>query len=79
MSNNNFLEIACDIAERYIGLYSPESHKWDWGEAVLMFGLIELYKITKKNKTPRYVKISLLNKYVNRDLIALKPAVCQGF
>ena len=79
MSNNNFLEIACDIAERYIGLYSPESHKWDWGEAVLMFGLIELYKITKKNSFLEFVRkwmdFHLKNGYKMREINSCAPAI----
>ena len=79
MSKNNFLEIASEIAERYISVYPPESHRWDWGEAVLMLGLIELYKITKKRNFLEFIKkwmdFHFENGYKLREVNNCSPAI----
>ena len=38
--------LAVAIAERYMDLYPAIDHPWDWSEAVLMFALTELSRVT---------------------------------
>ncbi len=38
--------LAVALAERYMDVYPATDHHWDWSEAVLMFALTELHRVT---------------------------------
>ncbi|MBW2526546.1 MAG: glycoside hydrolase family 88 protein [Deltaproteobacteria bacterium] len=40
------VELAEAIAERFMSQHPPEELTWDWGEAVLVAGLVDLYRVT---------------------------------
>ena len=40
------IALATALAERYMDVYPATEHLWDWSEAVLMFALTELHRVT---------------------------------
>lgn len=50
------VKLALDIALRQIKKHPAITVKWDWGESVMMFGMIELYRVTKDSRIRDYIK-----------------------
>lgn len=54
MSDN--ISLATDIAHRYIDEHPAADEPWDWTSGVLMFGLVELHRVTGDTKLRDYYK-----------------------
>jgi len=50
------LNLATNIAKSYMKRHSAELHPWDWGESVLMFSIIELYRLTQDHSFLNYAQ-----------------------
>lgn len=50
------IALAMDIAERFMDEHSADSLAWDWEEAVLAFGLVELYRVTGDSEVLVYLQ-----------------------
>lgn len=48
--------LALTIADRYIAAHPATEAKWDWEDAVLMVGMIELYRLTGETRIRDYYK-----------------------
>lgn len=48
--------LANEIALGYIGRHPPEKEEWDWGPGVLMFSMVELYRVTGDRRLRAYYK-----------------------
>jgi unsaturated rhamnogalacturonyl hydrolase len=49
------VELAQEIADAQLARQAPQGLGWDWGEAVLMHGLFELYRVTGEVRYRAYV------------------------
>lgn len=50
------IKLAKAIADKQLALHPPETLKWDWGETVMLLGLVELYRVTGETKYRDYYK-----------------------
>ena len=48
--------LAQAIADRTLAVHEPTEIAWDWGEAVLMLGLVDLYRLTGKTAYRDYYR-----------------------
>lgn len=48
------VQLATDIAHRFMDEHPAEEQIWDWGPGVLMFGLTELYRVTEDERLREY-------------------------
>jgi len=53
-SNNIALAVA--VAERYMEIHPADSQPWNWEEAVLMLGLVELHRVTRDDALVEYCR-----------------------
>ncbi len=50
------VKLALDIALKQIKKHPANTVKWDWGESVMMFGIIELYRVTQDKRLREYIQ-----------------------
>ena len=48
--------MATEVALGYIQRHPPEKMEWDWEEGVLMFAMVELYRVTRDKRFRAYYK-----------------------
>ncbi len=44
--DSEHVDLARAIGDKILATHSPETITWDWGEAVMMVGLVQLYRVT---------------------------------
>lgn len=51
------IALAMAIADKQLELKDPGTLRWDWGEAVLMVGLMELYAVTGETRYRDFIQV----------------------
>lgn len=54
--DSDFIKLAKAIADKQIAAHQAKDVIWDWGEAVMMIGIKELYRVTGEEKYFNYYK-----------------------
>jgi len=50
------VKLATEIAAGYMARHKPETLKWDWGDGVLMYAMVELHRVTGDKRLLAYFK-----------------------
>jgi unsaturated rhamnogalacturonyl hydrolase len=67
--------LAKAVADRYVQEHPPTDQYWDWGEATLMFSLVDLYRVTGEGRYRDYYQ-AWIDHHVERGYLVTMSDRC---